>query len=483
MKLYYPITVDLYQPYPLPIMEAQQNNIGRGALVTLTAQGAVITPTEESIQLYAKKPDGTISYLACTLTGSQIECDFTNQMLALPGMVQVELQMIGGESGAETEITTPIFCVRVNPSNVDDSAVESQDEFPALVTALAELADLKEHGLKGDPGEAATIQVGTVTASDPGSTPQVTNSGTEQDAVFNFVLPRGEQGPTGPAGPTQVYFGARSSFPETGQENMLYVDNTVNPALAYIWNGSAYIPAGGGGEIAYDNAGAHNSIYRGKNLGTTVTEEQWEAISSGTFTDLYIGDYWVIGGVNWRIAAFDYYLNCGDTSFTKHHAVIVPDTCLYDAQMNATNVTTGAYKGSAIYTANLAQAKSTINSAFGSSHVLSHRIYLSNATSNGRASAGEWTDSTVDLMCEHMVYGSGIFSPVSDGSSVPNNYRVEKGQLPLFALEPSRICNRATWWLRDVITAATFATVRYDGDAYYTNASNSFGVRPAFCIG
>lgn len=236
-------------------------------------------------------------------------------------------------------------------------------------------------------------------------------------------------------------------------------------------------------QLTYDNAGAHNSIYRGKNLGTTVTEEQWEAISSGTFIDLYIGDYWVIGGVNWRIAAFDYYLNCGDTSFTKHHAVIVPDTCLYNAQMNTTNVTTGAYKGSAMYTANLTQAKSTINSAFGSSHVLSHRIYLSNATSNGRASAGEWTDSTVDLMCEHMVYGSGIFSPVSDGSNVPNNYRVEKGQLPLFALEPSRICNRATWWLRDVITAAGFADVTGDGIANCSSASYSFGVRPAFCIG
>lgn len=236
-------------------------------------------------------------------------------------------------------------------------------------------------------------------------------------------------------------------------------------------------------QLTYDNAGAHNSIYRGKNLGTTVTEEQWEAISSGTFTDLYIGDYWVIGGVNWRIAAFDYYLNCGDTSFTKHHAVIVPDTCLYSAQMNTTNVTTGAYKGSAMYTANLTQAKSTINSAFGSSHVLSHRIYLSNATSNGRASAGEWTDSTVDLMCEHMVYGSGIFSPVSDGSNVPNNYRVEKGQLPLFALEPSRICNRDTWWLRDVITAAAFAHVGAYGDANCTGASFSYGVRPAFCIG
>ena len=253
MKLYYPITVDLYKPYPFPLVEAQQNNIGRGVLVTLTAQGAVITPTGESIQLYAKKPDGTISYLACTLTGSQIECDFTNQMLALPGIVQVELQMIGGTSGNETEITTPIFCVKVNPSNVDDSAVESQDEFPALVTALAEVAELKANGLKGDPGEAATIQVGTVTASDPGSNPQVTNSGTGQNAILNFVLPRGQQGPQGIPG-EGVTFGAYSSFPNPGQENVLYVDNTGNPMRAYVWNGKKYVPAGGAAaDVSYDN--------------------------------------------------------------------------------------------------------------------------------------------------------------------------------------------------------------------------------------
>lgn len=85
-------------------------------------------------------------------------------------------------------------------------------------------------------------------------------------------------------------------------------------------------------------------------------------------------------------------------------------------------------------------------------------------------------------MCEQMVYGSGIFSPVSDGSNVPANYRVEKSQLPLFQHEPSRICNRATWWLRDVITASYFAIVSYDGDADCYYASSSYGVRPAFCI-
>ena len=243
--------------------------------------------------------------------------------------------------------------------------------------------------------------------------------------------------------------------------------------------------------LLFNNAGAHNAIYRGKSLGSTVTTAQYAAIKAGTFDDLYIGDYWTIGGVNYRIAAFDYYLNSGDTSCTTHHVVIVPDTCLYNAQMHntssggyeggAANTTTGGYVGSDMYKSNLEQAKTTIKSAF-SGHVLKHRIYLTNAVANGRASGGAWCDSEVDLMCEQMVYGSGIFSPVSDGSNVPANYRVEKSQLPLFQHEPSRICNRTTWWLRDVITASTFAIVANDGNATYYDASDSIGVRPAFCI-
>ena len=233
--------------------------------------------------------------------------------------------------------------------------------------------------------------------------------------------------------------------------------------------------------LLFNNAGAHNAIYRGKSLGTSVTTAQYSAISAGTFEDMYIGDYWTINDVVYRIAAFDYYLHCGDTECTKHHVVLVPDTCLYNHVMNDTNTTTGAYVNSKMYKEGLAQAKTTIKAAF-SGHVLSKRIYLSNAVSNGRASAGAWCDSEVDLMCEHMVYGNGVFSPVSDGTTVSNNYRVEKSQLPLFQHEPSRICNRATWWLRDVISASNFANVNYGGNAAYDTASTSIGVRPAFAI-
>ena len=239
------------------------------------------------------------------------------------------------------------------------------------------------------------------------------------------------------------------------------------------------------------NAGAHNAIYRGKYLGASATATQYAVIAEGTFDDLYIGDYWTIGGVNYRIAAFDYYLNCGDTACTTHHVVIVPDTCLYTAQMHntssggyeggAANTTVGGYVGSDMYKSNLERAKTIIKSAFNG-HVLNHRVFLTNAVANGRASNIVWCDSEVDLMCEQMVYGSGIFSPVSDGSNVPNNFRLEKSQLPLFQHEQSRIFNHEIWWLRDVISSSNFALIGTGGNADQYGASDSRGVRPAFCI-
>ena len=234
--------------------------------------------------------------------------------------------------------------------------------------------------------------------------------------------------------------------------------------------------------LLFNNAGAHNAVYRGKNLGTSVTDAQWAAIANGTFADLYIGDYWVIGGVNWRIAAFDYYYKTGDTSCTTHHVVIVPDTNLYTHVMNDTNITTGGYIGSKMYTEGLAQVKTQINSAFGSSHILSHRQLLVNAVANGKPSGGSWYDSTVELMTEQNVYGGKIFGAGNDGSVGSSLHTIDKSQFPLFSYEPSMISNNQWFWLRDVVSAPWFAGVDAHGQAAYINASNAAGVRPAFAV-
>ena len=232
--------------------------------------------------------------------------------------------------------------------------------------------------------------------------------------------------------------------------------------------------------VLADGAAAHNCIYRGKNLGTSVTAEQYAAISSGKFTDLYIGDYWVIKGVTYRIAAIDYYYNCGDTNFTKHHVVIVPDTSLYKAQMNTSHVTTGGYTGSAMYKSNLAQAKTTIKAAFGSAHVLTKRELLTNAVNGNTPSGWAWFDSDVELMNEVQAYGS-----VAWGAHDGNGYNVASGdgQFPLFMFDRTKLHNREDYWLRDVASATIFSYVGLSGGASGNGASISFGVRPAFCIG
>ena len=224
-------------------------------------------------------------------------------------------------------------------------------------------------------------------------------------------------------------------------------------------------------------------LFRGKNLGTALTAVQKAAIKDGSFKGMFLGDYWSIGGRIWRIVDMDYWYNCGDTAFTSHHLVIMPDEALYNAQMNTTNVTTGGYVGSEMYKSNLANAKTIVNAAFQGS-VLTHREYLCNAVANGRPSGGAWFDSSIELPNESMMYGHPHFSPTSDGSTVPAIYTISKTQLALFMVCPRFIVNRSyNQWLRDVVSSASFAGVLSYGNSLYNGASFSYGVRPVFPVG
>lgn len=223
------------------------------------------------------------------------------------------------------------------------------------------------------------------------------------------------------------------------------------------------------------------NIFRGKNLGTAFTAAQKAEIKAGTFKGFFIGDYWSIGDRIWRIVDINYWLNSGDASCTTPHLVIMPDQSLYSAKMNETNITTGGYVGSQMYTANLANAKTLVNSAFGSANILNHREYLTNAVTNGYPSAGAWYDSTVELPNEIMMYGSLVFTPAGDGSFVPNRYTIDKTQLALMKMYPRFINPGRYWyWLRDVVSSAFFANVGNYGHAGCNYASDSGGVRPVF---
>ena len=227
----------------------------------------------------------------------------------------------------------------------------------------------------------------------------------------------------------------------------------------------------------------HRNIFRGKNLGASVSEAQKTAIRNGTFDDLYIGDYWVIGEVTWLIADMDYFYNTGDKAFTNHHLVIIPQAPLYNAAMNTENTTAGGYTGSEMYTKNLDQAKEKIKAAFGEM-VKSHRDILINAVENGHPSGYIWTDSEVELMTEVMVYGTYHYAVMNPGSYLPTKYTTARQQFAIFALNPYyAFIGRIWYWLRDVVSAPSFADCDNGGYATCGSASTSLGVRPYFCIG
>ena len=83
-------------------------------------------------------------------------------------------------------------------------------------------------GLDGE-GIAATVEVGTVTTGAAGTNASVTNVGTEQRAILNFVIPRGDTGESGEQGSAGVGFeDANEISINDGEINITAGDNGVN---------------------------------------------------------------------------------------------------------------------------------------------------------------------------------------------------------------------------------------------------------------
>lgn len=235
--------------------------------------------------------------------------------------------------------------------------------------------------------------------------------------------------------------------------------------------------------LIVNSAAAHNAIFRGRYLGDHVTDEQWAAIKNGTFEGLYIGDYWTINGVDYVIAAFNYYLNtCWSPTVTANHVTIVPRKNMYTHVMNDTNVVTGAYVGSKMYSSGLNSAKTTIANAFGSAHILTIRQFFQNGVTGDYETSQEWYDASVWLMSEFNVYGALVWKNAYAGTNWRCNYTIDNSQYPVFAYDKTMIHTHEDYWLRDVATSGDFAFVNSDGCCSLYGASNALGVRPAFNI-
>lgn len=228
-------------------------------------------------------------------------------------------------------------------------------------------------------------------------------------------------------------------------------------------------------------------LWRGKDLGDHVTDAQWAEIKAGTFNDLFVGDYWIINDIVWRIMDIDYWLNLGAPACTKHHLIIMPDNRLAQGAMNDTDTTSTGYINSKMNKSNLDSSVIIINNAFGDNHILGHSEYLIDSSQNGIPYSGNWyNEAKILLPSEIMIFGSYIFTPGSDGSISPNRKTINTSQLAGMSLHPPLInglSNRVSYWLRDVVNNTDFAYVNATGSPDRGGASLAgLGIRPVFGI-
>ena len=165
-------------------------------------------PDGATAQVFVQKPSGLSVYNAATISGNDVTVDVTTQMMAEVGFNKLQLQVMSGEDN----LVTFVQPVNVRQNYTDGESEESKNEsnlFDELQEAAqaantaAEAANsaAEEIEAKAEAGDfSSTVTVGSTTTGEPGSQASVTNSGTAQNPVLDFVIPTGAQGPQGPKG-------------------------------------------------------------------------------------------------------------------------------------------------------------------------------------------------------------------------------------------------------------------------------------------
>ena len=229
-----------------------------------------------------------------------------------------------------------------------------------------------------------------------------------------------------------------------------------------------------------DGAGAHNSIYRGKKLGSSYTSEQQQAVDNGKFTNLYIGDYWEISGVKYYVAAFNYFPK------EPNHVVIVPETLSQTSQMYSSATTRYGYANSPIRQKIQSEIVPIFREAF-SNRLLTHSIPIAINVNNGFVISYANYDEIATLMTEEMITGTPVLKimrSVENGLDTIANKSYEIRILPLFLLNPKLLVgkNNRSWCIRDPFNDQYFIGVTPSGTLSYSPANANTYIRPYFCI-
>lgn len=164
--------------------------------------------------------DKHLDLIALTPMEGGLGVDLTAEMLAVSGYYTVQLKGVRGELVRHTnqvrifipdslsgdanwpEVPSEFSQMEANIRELNEHPPVPGDEGFWLVWDLERgeyvTSDLPLPNVSvGPAGKAATIKVGETVTGDPGTQAAVENTGTENEAVLRFTIPRGAVGPTG----------------------------------------------------------------------------------------------------------------------------------------------------------------------------------------------------------------------------------------------------------------------------------------------
>lgn len=234
--------------------------------------------------------------------------------------------------------------------------------------------------------------------------------------------------------------------------------------------------------LSNDNAIVHKTNIRGKNLGDTYTPEQKEAINSGTFNDLYIGDYWEKDDVKWQIVDINYFLN------TSNHLAIMPTKSIaqsvLDERTTANIINSVGYNNchqriqNSNPSANLYTDTSIlldhIYPLFGQSNVMPVSLYFSTGVTNNDIVYGLSTSTLLSLpTCSQIMGFPGeCLLSKSNTQNMP--------QLAYFKL--IRDNDPEEYWTRDINSSAYMNYIQYGNSIAQAAMNKIKGIRSLFYV-
>jgi hypothetical protein len=228
------------------------------------------------------------------------------------------------------------------------------------------------------------------------------------------------------------------------------------------------------------NAAAHNANFRGSSLGT-FNDDYAERVKNGSFTDMWVGDYFTINNHIYKIAGFNYKCNHEENLGLGNHLIML--TGIVDQHaMNTSNSSAGGFAGSDMFRQEIPVVEKQLATDFGE-HLLKFKSYLSTSIdSTGAPNYGQWFELTACLCNSAMWWGApSQYSNNENGTKY--NIGDEDTQLPIMKLHTDEQKSGGQWvWLRDVYISSAFADADSGGSEHWTAASGYGGVRAFFLI-